>query len=274
MAPRKASSAQGATRKTKAQKAPRQWSFGWLNRLLILAGTGVVAVAGIKAYLTVVEIPVQHITVTGELANTQAATVQSMVQDALMQEGGFLKVDLNGMRVQLEALPWIYEASVRRRWPNALNIHVVEQLPIARWGEDGFINHEGGIFRSERSADWDKLPRLSGPEGSAASLVVKYQRLVERLAPLGLTVTRLTEDERGQVFVDLDGGLQLALGASDFRERMRRFVTVYRSELQARRTEIERIDLRYADGVAVAFTETAQDGVDDSTEENSQVAGL
>lgn len=260
---RKPSGGKGATRKrparaVQASKAPSLW----LNRALILGAVLVVAVAGARGYLHLQSLPVQQITVTGKLEHTQATAVQEMVQATL--SGGFLSADLEQMRAQLEGLPWIYSATVRRRWPQTLEIHVLEQLPIARWGEGGFLNHEGGVFRSDKSGDWDALPLLQGPEGSAPGLMSRYQRLLEMLAPLGLQLEQLTMDERGQVEVALAGGVRLILGGENLRERMQRFTTVYRRELAPRAAEIERIDLRYATGLAVAYRQT----------EPSAVAGL
>ena len=252
----------GATRKSKGEAPVERAPSLWLNRLLIVAATSLVIAAGSKAYIEMQKLPVQRISVTGQLEHTQAEAVQSMVQTSL--DGGFLSADLQQMRVQLEGLPWIYEATVRRRWPNALEIHVVEQLPIARWGAASFLNHEGGVFLSSKAGDWDALPVLSGPEGSAPALMAKYQRLLDILAPLELKVRELTVDERGQIAVVVHDEVQLLLGNSDFRERMQRFVTIYPSQLKDRLSEIQRVDMRYPTGIAVAFDEP----------EASQVAGL
>lgn len=247
---------QGATRNSVAAPKAAGQSSVWLNRLLILLGAAIVLTAAVKAFVTVQSLPVQRISVTGELEHTQAQAVQDMVQPGLA--GGFLNADLQQIRRQLEGLPWIYEATVRRKWPNALEIHVVEELPIARWGQDGFLNHEGGVFHSDKEGDWGALPLLQGPEGSAQSLVEKYQRLVEILAPLNLAVQQLAVDERGQVEAVLAGGVQLNLGSENFLGRMQRFVGVYRTELAARSTEIVSVDLRYESGIAVAFKEPTQ----------------
>jgi cell division protein FtsQ len=245
----------GATRRTPAEPEAKRPS-AWVNRFLILLGAGVVLAAAAQAWVTLHAIPVQRITVTGELEHTQREAVQDMVQPALA--GGFLRADLTGIRAQLESMPWIYEASVRRRWPAALEIHVVEQLPIARWGEDSFLNHEGGIFHSGRSAEWQDLPLLSGPDGSARDLMRAYRRMVDMLAPLGLKIEQLGVDQRGQLEAQLEGGARLLLGSSGFLERMHRFVALYRGELAAGPGEVERVDLRYASGVAVVFAEPAQ----------------
>ena len=234
----------------------------WINRVLILVAATVVVAAGARAYLWLDSLPVQQITVSGALEHTQAEAVQELVQGTL--GGGFLSADLRSMQRQLQRLPWIYEASVRRRWPNALEIHVVEQLPIARWGEDSLLNHEGAIFTSDSPGDWHALPLLRGPEGSAPALMERYLQLRELLAPLQLQVEQLRVDQRGQLEAMLAGDVRLIIGGEQFRERMLRFTGIYARELAPRIDEIERIDLRYQVGIAVAYTEP----------ETSQVAGL
>ena len=243
--------AKGATRKATAPTKRPPRSFNWLNRILILVGTGVVAMAGLQAYITLQSIPVERISVTGELEHTQTAAVQDMVYPALT--GGFLGADLANVQKQLEALPWIHEATVRRVWPNALEIHVVEQLPIARWGDSGFLNHEGEVFRPSQRSAWQTLPTLMGPENTAPTLMRTYQRLVDLLAPLGLGLSELSVDDRGEIAAVLAGGQRMAIGGKDFLERMKRFKVVFRSELAAQMAQVESIDLRYERGVAVSF---------------------
>ena len=247
--------AQGATRKRSANIEKPARSFHWLNRILVLLAAGIVAIAVAQAYIKLQAIPVERISVTGELEHTQTAAVQDMVQPALA--GGFLWADLSRVQQQLEALPWIHEASVRRVWPNALEIHVIEQLPIARWGESAFLNHEGEVFRPSKQEAWQGLPQLLGPEGSAPELMRTYQRLVELLKPVGLSVAQLSIDDRGEVEAMLGGGQRLVIGGVDFLDRVKRFKTVYRSVLAPRMDEVKNIDLRYSRGVAVGFSEPA-----------------
>ncbi len=226
---------------------------GWVNRMLVLAAVGVVGVAGMQGWIALQEIPVERITVTGTLHRTQTEAVQEIVHPALV--GGFLSADLDQVRAQLQALPWIYQVSVRRRWPNALEIQVQEQLPIARWGEGGFLNHEGEVFQSAGIEGEHSLPRLEGPTGSTGQLILSYQQLGELLQPLGLELRELSLDERGHLRAVLAGGMELVLGNTEFGERLQRFAVVYRRELAERAGEVKRVDLRYESGVAVAFRE-------------------
>ena len=250
--------AKGATRKVAARPSAKQpRSYRWLNRVLILLGVGVVSIAGLQAYITLQSIPVERITVSGELEHTQTAAVQDMVYPALA--GGFLGADLAKVRQQLEALPWIHEATVRRVWPNALEIHVVEQLPIARWGDQGFLNHEGEVFRPSQRKAWQSLPVLTGPDGQAPALMRNYQRLVDLLKPMGLSLSALAVDDRAQMTATLSDGQLLKIGGVDFLERMNRFKTVYRAELAVQMESVESIDLRYERGMAVAFRPVAEE---------------
>jgi len=247
---------------SRPEAAGARWLVGrrallWLNRVLVALGAGGVTAAAFWGWAALRDLPVQHISVTGELAHTRTQAVQDRVQSSL--SGGFLHADLQHMRRELESLPWIHQATVRRRWPAALDIHVTEQVAIARWGEDGYLNHAGELFLSDSAAGTAaSLPLLRGPQGSAPALMARYLRLVDALSPLGLRVEELSMDGRGEVEAVLSGDIRLALGDRAFRERMQRFVAVYQRELAARAGTIARVDLRYRFGMAVAFRDPAQ----------------
>lgn len=246
----------GASRKS-AAVAGKAVTFVWLNRLLIVLGISAVLGVSLKGYLYLHQIPVEHIIVSGKLEHTQSAVLEDMVQPALV--GGFLNADLGRIQAQLQSLPWVYEASVRRRWPNALELHVVEQLPIARWGKDGFLNHEGVVFQSiGAQKEWQELPLLRGPQGSAIELTAIYQQVNEILIPSKLFVKELAMDDRGELQASLQGGINLVMGRENFVNRLRRFVVVYDAELVSKHEQIVRVDLRYQNGLAVEYKEDSR----------------
>ena len=84
--------AQGATRTTVAAKQNARPSSAWLNRLLILLGAALVLAVATKAFITVQSLPVQRISVTGELEHTQAQAVQDMVQPGLADKAIWLNL--------------------------------------------------------------------------------------------------------------------------------------------------------------------------------------
>lgn len=241
----------GAARYAASPDTP---SFGqrvgrWFNGVLVLVGVAVVLFAALHGGRYLLSLEVERIAVTGTLENVSVASIEALVAPQLSR--GFLAADLDGIRATLEAMPWIYNANVRRRWPNTLDIAVVEQRPIARWGERGFLNHEGELFVVQQSPRWHPLPQLSGPDGSQATLVRRYQNLESLFRGTGREVVRLSLDDIGQYSAELDTGMQVIFGADHFVSRARRFVGLYSKQLA--NAQVASVDLRYEHGAAVVF---------------------
>ena len=195
--------------------------------------------------------PVRQILVSGKLDSRYREAVRDTVAERI--DGGLLALDLRSLRAELEQLPWIYRATLRREYPGTLKIHVIEQLPIARWGETAFLNHEARVVEVADEQRWQSLPLIRGPEGSRVRLMNRYQRLLDLLRPLELSLSSLEEDAFGQLTAQLDNGLLLRLGSRDFASRIERFLMLWRRELRDEGARVVSVDMRYAGGAAVAF---------------------
>lgn len=228
-----------------------------LSGISVLVSASAMLALGLVVYLgaqALRSMPVERIVVTGKLENLRQDALRDALSDEL--EDGLLFLSLDELQETLESLPWVYSAQLRRRFPDTLEVSVVEQLPIARWGDDAFLNHEARIIEVTDGERWTDLPQIRGPEGSEARLMNHYQRLLERLRPLALTPVALSEDDYGQLVVGLDNGLRLQLGAQDFSLRLQRFLKLWSTDLQKSDRLVQRVDMRYDGGAAVAFDQT------------------
>ncbi|MEM1141566.1 MAG: FtsQ-type POTRA domain-containing protein [Pseudomonadota bacterium] len=255
----------GAKRNAHRNKvAVQKTDFGELMRSLVnavpralaLGVTAALLLFGFTLFEGLQRVPVERVMVLGTLAHTQENAVREALGPHL--DSGLLLVDLVRLQDHLEDLPWVYRAEIRRRFPDTLEVRVVEQQPIARWGESGFLNHEARIISVADSERWRDLPSISGIEGSEGFLVERYMQLRERLASTGLVPRALQQDGVGQLFAILGDGIEVALGADQFTIRLERFVTLWESELKTAKEEIARVDLRYETGAAVAFVQEPQ----------------
>ena len=242
--------AQGATR-----KAAKRRSYQGVKRLgRMLLGTCValmmLALVGGAAW-RLLEMPVERVMVTGELKQVSREHLIERVNHSL--QGGFLWVNLQAIRQSLEQLPWVYRVVVKRRWPNSLEIQVFEQLPIARWGDDAYLNHAGEMFRPAQLPAQQELPWLAGPAGSELQLMQYYQLVQAPLRSVGLRVNALAMDARGGLRAELAGGGELVFGRSEVAEKLQRFLRIYQSRLADRDGRIGSIDLRYSHGAAVVW---------------------
>lgn len=227
-----------------------------VRRMTTILAVLVLVVAGALGFEALAERPVHRIVVTGKLEHLREEAVRTALAPHL--DSGLLRIDLDRLREELETLPWVYSAQLRRRFPETLEVKVVEQLPIARWGQEGFLNHEARIIEVSDDQRWDSLPVISGPVGSEARLVARYQALLERLNAYDLAPVVVTEDDFGQLRVELDTGLELVLGNREFTSRLRRFLQLWDAELRLAPRTVARVDMRYDAGAAVAFDPVAQ----------------
>lgn len=243
-------------------RKPWQWpSVNWqlMGRLfyllLALALLGA-AVQGWRQLAPQLDRPIAQVLVESKLGAVAEAN-QLELQQKLdgFGEVRFLSVDLAAMQQALEQLPWIDQARVSRIWPDLLKVEVVEQQPIARWGEQQWLNSRGQVFRGVTREPEAGMPRLLGPEGSEEQVMQQYWSLTRLLRPLGYSIARLELKARGSWFVTTGDGLELLLGRDVVLEKMRRFSAIHERELKEQMDRVARIDLRYANGLAVAWRE-------------------
>ncbi len=168
-------------------------------------------------------------------------------------DAGFVRIDMEALRTQLEAHPWIHRVVLKRVWPDVIEVSVAEQVAVARWAQGGLVNEEGEVFIPEGDEEQLALPLFSGPEGSGKLLVENYRQLDSLVASLGLHLRRVELSERRAWSVETDNGLLLSLGRTDTYPRVQRFVKSYTQIVAARLAEIEQVDLRYTNGFAVRW---------------------
>jgi cell division protein FtsQ len=239
----------GATRKQKAQGAGFPWQAlarGVFGACLLV---GVISLLGLAGW-QLRQMPVERVIVSGDLEQVSRDLLMERVTESI--ESGFLTVNLQQVRRSVEGLPWVYRVVVKRRWPNSLEVKVTEQLPIARWGDEGYLNHSGELFLSPNLAAFD-LPRLSGPQGTEQLLMQYYKMIQDPLHGAGVDVAALAMDRRGGLRAELVSGGELVFGRGDIAEKLQRFLRVYDTQLAGRINQVQRVDLRYSHGAAVAW---------------------
>ena len=243
-----------ATRKPAAGQmiiAPVSQLSRWVNRGLLVTGVGLVSAGLYQGGTHLSAQQVERLTVKGDVQHIDIEAIQSRF--ALRVAAGFLATNLTDLRHELESLPWVYRVNTRRRWPAEIEVTLTEQRPLARWGEGGYLNHEGEVFAATPDPLYQDLPLLIGPDGAEVSLMRRYQTLEGLLEPTGLQISELSLDPLGQVSVRFDSGLSLLLGAKDISHRVKRFKRLWEEDLPAQ--AMAKVDLRYEYGAAVTFSD-------------------
>lgn len=198
-------------------------------------------------------LPVQQIEFIGERSYINLNRLEDLVRES--QPGSFFALDVNQVFSLLEAQPWIYRASVRKKWPNKLTIYIVEQKPVAHWNDDLLLNQFGETFVGN-GINHD-LPHLYGPGGSEKTALQGYNAMQTILKGAALPVKELFLSERFAWQLTLKNEIALNLGRQEFIDRLQRFVDIYPLLKQQPRA-VEYVDLRYDTGLAVGWSNSTK----------------
>lgn len=234
-----------------ARRRLRKWVGAGLAGATLMAAVAAFASGLVPLPLPEREFPIRTLKVEGTFEHVGRDEVAAVV--APLAARGFFETDVGGIRAALLELPWVRAASVRRVWPDALHVTLIEERAVARWDEGGLVNAEGRVFHPATDETPDGLPLLKGPPRSAPQLVSSYQILQRELAPLGLAIVDLRMDARRAWELTLANGIRLTLGRQDAEQQVRRFASLYPGAMAARAADIEQVDLRYSNGFAVRW---------------------
>ena len=170
--------------------------------------------------------------------------------------GNLIGADLEGLRANLAASPWVGGAVVRRKLPDTLTVDVTERFPIALAETDQLyvMDSSGELIDllGPRTAGFD-LPIIRGLGG--VSVEVRRDRarrasaLLEDLGELAAEVSEISVDRAGDLMVVLRGdGSVLKLAEPPYRKRVLSFLAL-RQKLHERCPDAEYFDLRFKDRI-------------------------
>lgn len=242
----------GASRSRAGVKRPTV-NAGKLLRVLIVVGVVIIAGVTIPKIDWSMEQPVTEVAVVGEFNYLARSDVEKAVTPFIADD--YLTVSLDEVRGAVEQLPWVYLASVRREWPGKLVIHITEQTPIAWWGADKLMNNKGGVFAPGQVELSESLPYLEGPSGTQADVMAYYIDIGQVLRSREMAVSSLKLSERGAWRASLVNGVELVFGRDQVMEKLQRFLSIFDLSLAKYFHRVERIDLRYGNGLAVTWSE-------------------
>ena len=242
--------------------------FTWLLALALVA---LPVVAVVNGWIGADRWPLTKLRVHGQFERVDATQLQAVVLP--YAKHGFFAVRLQDAQDAVEKLPWVERAEVRKRWPDVMEIEVVEHKPFARWGEDRLLSVHGKLFPNPKGLSLEAMPQLGGPDSQTQEVVALYNESRELFAPLGLKVEGLRMDPRGSWSLVLDNGTEVVIGRADARPRLQRFARMLPQLLTRNPLHLQRADLRYTNGFALSWTAAKPANADNPSPQPSPVGG-
>lgn len=203
-------------------------------------------------------LPIENVYIEGEFNHLSHEQLKQHAMPYV--RGGFFTVDLKLLRSHLITLPWVEDVSIRRQWPDSVQLRVIEKQPVAYWGDDQLLSSRAVLFKPEILDKSMAIPKIKGPENQHETMFKELGRLQAWLADSGLRVRELEQDERRSWNATMESGLELRLGRKMMHERVQRFANVYQKQLMKQVKQIRYVDMRYTNGFAVAWKQDKQGG--------------
>ena len=164
------------------------------------------------------------------------------------------RCDLDDAQAAVAQLPWVERAEVRKRWPDVLEVRIVEHRPFARWGT--------------RPAAVRARPAVPGRRARGAGRPAAARRPGRARRRRGRALQRIARAVRARRHrrARADAGSRAAagrwccptaprsiVGSSEARLRLARFARLLPQLLSQKQLPLARADLRYTNGFALSW---------------------
>ena len=221
-----------------------------------LIGTIVVVISGWLGWQEVKAqgadwLPVRYVRIEGAFQYIAKDKIKQVLTDQV--NNGLYNADIQQIQVSVNQLPWIESVRVKRIWPDALDIKIIEQTPVARWRSEGLLNQQGEEFVPDNVSEFSQLPLISGPAGNEKKLLEIMKGLQVALSDEQMELVEFRVNERRSWSIKLQSGVEIILGRNEPLSKFQRFLKTFTLIGEEQIEKVVVVDLRYSNGYALTW---------------------
>ena len=199
---------------------------------------------------------IDRVVINGEFNYLSERDVIDLIDENV--QTGFLTLDLPELNRKIVEQDWIRSSSIRRSWPATLIVNIEEEIPVARWGEQQLLNNVGDYIDVINKDSVSHLPVIFSQAGDTKEIIKIYQLISELLGPVGLRIDEVESDNAGSWTLTVLSDIKIILGRDQLVEKLQRLQSVWMAELSSQEKNINVIDLRYPNGLAVKWKQNTR----------------
>ena len=199
---------------------------------------------------------IDRVVINGEFNYLSERDVIDLIDENV--QTGFLTLDLPELNRKIVEQDWIRSSSIRRSWPATLIVNIEEEIPVARWGERQLLNNVGDYIDVINKDSVSHLPVIFSQAGDTKEIIKIYQLISELLGPVGLRIDEVESDNAGSWTLTVLSDIKIILGRDQLVEKLQRLQSVWMAELSSQEKNINVIDLRYPNGLAVKWKQNTR----------------
>ena len=251
------------------KKAPSKVSgsdFSWARILFELASK--LFLAGVVIYLVYASYNFLISDPRFKIADVSFRGHHSLMEEQLLDWLGpihgenLFTYDLSRTSERLAEHPWVLSASVQRKFPQELQIELIERVPYARVKfEKVFLMDNFGELLSEETPEYKDLPLIvqsnkgAMPENFSGDKVIQSLKTMHYFNKLSffennpMDIAELKGDSR-IIFFTRNRDLQIQMSMEALKDGFKKFMIVLET-LEGENMKIQMIDLSFKDQVVI-----------------------
>ena len=213
--------------------------------VLLLAGFVWMVSFGVKS------IPIKYVRTEGVFQYLSKDEIETALQPLVMTS--FFNADMQAIHQAVSELVWVDTVTVKRAWPDSIDIKIHEKTPYVRWGQQSLVSTRGEIFTPKNIEQFKSLPILQGPELQHAKALEIMKGVNTALADQSMRMAEFTINDRWAWKITLTTGLEILLGRNEQLKKLQRFLQTLKVLGEKQVQQIAIVDLRYPNGYAVLW---------------------
>ena len=213
--------------------------------VLLLAGLVWIVGFGIK------KIPIKYVRTEGVFQYLSKDEIKVALQPLVTT--GFFDADMQAIHQAVSGLTWVDTVTVKRVWPDAIDIKIREKKPYVRWGLHRLVSARGEIIIPKNIDEFKALPLLQGPELQQVKTLEIMKGVNTALADQSMKMAEFTINDRWAWKIKLTTGLEILLGRNEQLKKLQRFLKTLEVLGQEQVERMAIVDLRYPNGYAVSW---------------------
>lgn len=239
----------GATRTSQSPGiSSRLNTSGLLKPVSVAITVMSIVVAVVLLLLQTVNKPVTKLQINQDLVHVTKSMIESEVAPWFPE--GYLSLDVQDIQSHLQDMVMVANVKVEKVWPDTLSILIEEERPVALWNGKNMLSENGDILPV--AYEELQLPKLKG-SNNESKLVMQHFLLFNRWGKRHqLELTGIQHSSAGWQ-LDFQTGLKIWLdnvAAMNGLQQLDKVIDQFDF------TRIERIDMRYEQGFAVAWKDS------------------
>ena len=196
--------------------------------------------------------PIKNVSIESKIINVSKYDVFEKSKNYLDSKS-FFNFKINILKKEIEKVPWVKSADIRRVYPGKIKIYIQEHTPIAIWNNKSYMNDVGDIFLIQ---DIKKnLPVIISNQSRNKIMFLYFSLLLKYISDYNfdIEIKKIVENDIRSLSAHFSSGIIVKFGSKDIGNKIHAFVKIYNTLNSSDLEKIGYIDMRYSNGFSIGW---------------------